>query len=157
MNITLPDIGSRIWTIEELKQHGPFDGPKTDVPANIGGTVVGTERPYYTMDNLLYIVKWDSGQQTKHYLSELFVIGPFQTLDEFDESLKYGKNAKLVVGPQGGFREFSMSLNYSTMARSIKLYKEQRGIWLWLEQALKKHGIEVEIERLPSKPRQPRR
>jgi hypothetical protein len=44
-----------------------MEGPKIDIAPNMGGTITGTEKPYLTMDQLLYTVRWDNGQVSKHY------------------------------------------------------------------------------------------
>ena len=46
--------GSRVWTDRGYLQHGPVDGPKQDILGPQGGEVIGTEKPYYTYDHLLW-------------------------------------------------------------------------------------------------------
>lgn len=46
-SVTSPEIGNRVWTVNGLKQHGPIDGPKTDVPANTGGVITKTSKSYH--------------------------------------------------------------------------------------------------------------
>lgn len=64
-----------------------MEGSKTDVPADTGGRIIRTEKPYFTMDQLLYVVRWDTGQTTKYYFGELFVIGPFEDFAAFQPSV----------------------------------------------------------------------
>lgn len=82
------------------------------------------------MDFMLYEVRWDTRQHTKHYYKELFSIGPFQTLQDFEQAIQTtGKDAKLVLGPQGGLREFTMSLQHQGKQYILSLTQEQgRGL-----------------------------
>ena len=57
--------------------HGPMEGPKVSIPADTGGSIVDTEKPYRTMDQLLYVVRWDTGQTSKHYFKQLCGIGQY--------------------------------------------------------------------------------
>lgn len=64
-----------------------------------------------TIDNPLYRVKWDTGQESVHYSNTLFCIGRSQTLDDFTQSiLVAAERAKIVRGPNGGLREFTIFL-----------------------------------------------
>ena len=57
----------------------------------------------------LYFVHWDSGHESGHYIKDLLCIGPFRTLAEFESAVtSKGSDAKLLLGPRGGFREFTM-------------------------------------------------
>jgi hypothetical protein len=79
-------VGNRVWTVEGYHHHGP-KGLKVDIAPNQGGTIIGTEKPYYTMDQMLYKVHWDNGQLSKHYYKGLFCIGRLQNRAEFDEAI----------------------------------------------------------------------
>lgn len=56
------EVGGRVWTTDGYTDHGPLEGPKIDITPNMGGTITAIERPYMTIDVLLYVVKWDNGQ-----------------------------------------------------------------------------------------------
>ena len=73
-------VGNRVWTERGYFDHGPVEGPKVSITARTGGVIIGTEKPYYAMDQLLYTVRWDNGQISKHYYNELFCIGRFRDL-----------------------------------------------------------------------------
>ena len=156
--ITFPKVGYRVWTIHGLHQHGPAEGPKTDVPADTGGVIVGTEKPYYTVDSLLYVVQWQTGQQTKHYLKELLCIGQFESLREFGQALlSHGEKPRLTIGPQGGFREFSMQVRMGDSLLLVRYVMEQKTIYeSLLAPLLKTAGIQLEILQLEGKKRKQR-
>jgi hypothetical protein len=151
--ITFPDVGRRVWTTRGLQGHGPAEGPKTDVPPNTGGLIVGTETPYPTFDFLLYNVKWDTGQHTKHYFRELLCIGTFQTLADFKQAVcNGGESAKLTLGPQGGFREFFMSLRKGDALLPVRYTTEQKSVYeSFLADLLKEIGLEIEVIKLEKK------
>lgn len=155
--ITFPDVGCRVWTFG-LQQHGPVNGPKTDVLVETGGTIVGFEKPYYTMDIYLYSVQWDTGERTKHYFSELLCIGPFRTLSDFKQAiLTDGERAKLTLGPVGGFRGFSMYLRNAGTPLLIQYTKDHKRLYDWLiEPLIKQAGISVEVEQLCARESSPR-
>ena len=151
MNITSPEVRKRVWTVSGFPQHGQYDGPKTDVPANTGGTIIREEQPYQTMDSLLYVVRWDSGEITKHYDSELFCIGQFQTLSDLEAALPFSEVGELLVGPGGRFRGFTLQVSKDSF---ITLAQHQRRAWLDLEPILKRRGIRIHTTRIPMKKRQ---
>jgi hypothetical protein len=144
-------IGDRVWTIRGYNQHGQYDGPIIDIPPNLGGTVSDIENPYSTMCIQLFVIKWDNNQISRHYSKELFSIGPFQNLDEFDASFRNGVNGKLVLGPLGGFREFSINIFFNKKEFLFHLYKEDGYAWHIISDILKKYLISYNIEELPSK------
>lgn len=151
--ITFPHIGARVWAIDGLHEHGPAGGPKVDVPPDTGGIITHAEQPYPTIDMLLYVVKWDSGQVTKHYFKELVVLGPFTTFDEFRDAVLHGSSAHLVIGPQGGFREFSMTVEKNGAPLQVRFVREQRDCWEYvLRPIIEAAGISIETERLEAKP-----
>src|SRR5436190_9834991 len=105
-----PAVGKRVWTERGFQDHGQLEGPKTSVPPATLGEIVATERPYSTMDMLLYTVRWQSGQTTKHYFNQLFCIGPFESLPAFLNAVRSARGARIVKGPRGGFREFTAEI-----------------------------------------------
>lgn len=144
-------IGVRVWTIRGYNQHGQYYGSKIDIPQNLGGTVSAIEHPYSTMGTKLFVIKWDNNQISKHYSTELFSIGPFQNLDEFEASFRNGINGKLVLGPLGGFREFSINIIFNKREFLFHLYKEDGYAWHIISELLKKYLISYNIEELSSK------
>ena len=150
--ITFPRVGARVWALWGLHDHGPAEGPKVSVGENTGGTVIRTEQPYRTMDMLLYVVRWDTGEETKHYFKELLVIGPFGSMDEFRSAVAQGEQPRLVLGPQGGFRGFTMVVQKDGRPRRVELAQEQGHLWRSVFQPmLESSGQPVETERLQSK------
>ena len=110
-----------------------------------------TERSYVTMDQLLYVVQWDTGQTTKHYFGDLFVIGPFETLHAFEEALLAGvRTANLTVGPQGGFRHVVIELEFQGHSMLIEFEQAQRNIWKdVIRPVLERANVQVVETRLP--------
>jgi hypothetical protein len=122
-------VGSRVWSLFGYPDHGPLKGPRVTIPSDIGGLVVNTEPPL--MDQLLYIVRWDTGHISKHYFKELCSIGQYATLSDFQQAVETANGkAEVVVGPQGGFRQASadLVLNDGSTAR-IEVYGGQGHIW----------------------------
>jgi hypothetical protein len=153
--VTRPKVGARVWTVNGLLEHGPSEGPKTNVPSGTGGKIVRTERPYVTRDQLLYVVEWDSGQSTKHYFGDLLVIGSFETIDEFRQAIVAGaRPGTLVLGPGGGFREFTMEIEYRGRILDLKLEQDQQAIWVQVLSPMHEKGeIRVTTTRMSPKPR----
>lgn len=54
--------------------------------------------PLGTMDQLLYAVRWDIGQTSKHYANDLFCIGRFETLEEFNAAIIPHEPVQLTLG-----------------------------------------------------------
>lgn len=69
----------RVWTEHGYDNYGPLEGLKVNIARRQGGVITAAEQPYRTMDQLLYIVRWDNGQTSKHYAKGLFCVGRFQT------------------------------------------------------------------------------
>lgn len=139
-------IGSRVWTESGYKAHGPREGPKVDIPEHLGGTIVSTEQPYYTMDQLLYSVRWDSGQLSKHYAKELFGIGRFMTRTEFEAAIKPLGPVELILGPQGGIRQARLTVEYDGCHQLCEI---DRALWLaCIERIVKNAGLEVVSNKL---------
>lgn len=134
--------GNRVWTIRGYDQHGQTPGSKVDVPPNIGGTVICVEQRIC----YLYVVKWDTGQITKHYSNELFSIGLFQNINDLEVALRSGKNGKLTLGPAGGFRGFILTIHYNGNEYLFELYKGETLGWMILSASFKKQEIVFETE-----------
>lgn len=134
--------GCRVWTEYGYHQHGPVDGPKQDIMGPQAGEVTGTEKPYYTMDQLLYSVLWDNGQTSKHYYQELFSIGRFNTRAEFEAAFKLKGEITMKVGPRGGFRSITFHVEYD--GRLIEWETRDRGVWKGvIEPAATRDRIEI--------------
>lgn len=134
------EVGCRVWTYGQ-REHGH---DKVSVPAQTGGTVVGKQNEFITIDNPLYRVKWDTGQESVHYSNTLICIGRAQTLDEFTQSiLADAERIKVVRGPNGGLREFTIFL--------------KSGDWIdgmsQLQPQLEAKQIPIELEQLQRKKR----
>jgi hypothetical protein len=114
------------------------------------GIIAATEKPYSTMDHLLYTVRWDNGQVSKHYFKELLCIGRFQTRDEFEAAIKFEGEIQLTVGPQGGFREALMRVEYDGVRQEARLTKEDRELWdEFFEPLAKRQKVEIQRIKLP--------
>jgi hypothetical protein len=142
--------GSRVWTEHGFQGLGPREGPKVDIAANQGGTIAHTEKPDHTRDQLLYVVRWDNGQVSKHYDKDLFCIGHFQCRAEFEAAIKPTGDVRLTVGPAGGFRNAEFELEYDGHAQTAEV--DDR--WLWfecIEPIVKKLGLKISPNRLPKR------
>jgi hypothetical protein len=105
-----------------------MEGPRIDVASNQGGTITATQEPYRTRpDLILYAVRWDNSQISKHYERELLPIGRFQTRAEFDAAIKPKGTVGLTVGPGGGFRQVDLDVEYDGQAQSATITEER--IW----------------------------
>jgi hypothetical protein len=150
-------VGARVWSGNGYRDHGPLDGPKVDIPRRIGGVVRKTEKPYMTYDHLLYTVEWDNGQVSKHYAPSLFCIGRFQTKNEFEAAIRLEGDIHLTVGPQGGFKGVTLSVNYDGQRVAGRLYQRDRDLWAdFLEPLAKRQKIPIQKTRLPSARDKPR-
>lgn len=148
-------IGNRVWTTHGYSDHGPLYGPKVDIAANIGGTIVDIERPYRDIGNNLYTINWDNGQKSKHYASGLFCIGRFNTLSEFVSAIRVLGPVELTVGPQGGFRHARLRLEYDGIAEDTEL--SDQGYWFGhIETIAKRSGMQIATIQLPPKERKSR-
>lgn len=145
-------IGTRVWTTGGYHDHGPIEGPKTNIAPNMGGTITATESPYYTIDLLLYTVCWDNGQISKHYASGLFCIGRFQTRTEFEAAINVSGPVELTLGPQGGFRHARVRLEYDGHPQEVEIH--DRGLWIdCLERLARKNAVEIHTITLPARSR----
>lgn len=142
-----PAIGNHVWLENERVDHGPIDGPKTTIPGKNLGTVIDMEKPYMTMDQLLYVVKWNSGHITKHYYTELFCIGTATSTIEFFELIAKCRSPILQQGPRGGFRKFSACIEVDGTQRLISYFKDQGTFYrAVIEPILLKNSVVVQIE-----------
>src|ERR1700733_13021766 len=140
-------VGERVWTEHGYLNHGPLEGPKVDIAPNQGGAISAIEKPYYTMDQLLYPVRWDNGQASKHYYKELFWIGRFQTREEFEIAVKPTGAVELTVGPAGGFRRARFELEYDGQSQTVDVL--DRSLWLeFIEPLVTKAGLEISTTKL---------
>lgn len=143
-------VGNRVWTEEGYANHGPIDGPKLNIAPSQGGTISAIEKPYYTMDHLLYSVLWDNGQRSKHYDKELFCIGRFQNRKEFEHAINSIGRAELSVGPAGGFRYVSLDLEFDGKHQTVEL--RDRNLWIGcIEPIARSSGCTILTTKLPKK------
>lgn len=154
MTTTFPPplaVGSRVWTEDGYYDHGPLEGPKVNIPRRTGGVITNTERPYYTMDHVLYTVQWDNGQLSKHYSTGLFCIGRFQTRTEFEAAIQFVGEIHLTLGPRRGFKGVQMRVQYDGTSMDGRLYKDDRDLWNnFFERLAKRQKIPIRITKLPS-------
>ena len=144
-------VGSRVWITHGYCGHGPIDGPKVDIPPNLGGTIESTSKPYYTVDQLLYAVYWDNRQTSKHYANDLFCIGRFKTLEEFNAAIVPHEPVQVTLGPQGGFREARLAVTYDGRTQDTQLLQGDRKLWISsVEPIVKGRGMKITEIRLPS-------
>ena len=122
-------VGARVWTIQGYHDHGPMEGPKVNIAGDQGGTVQTTTVPYLRMGQLLYTVRWDNGQTSKHYENGLFCIGRFATLDDFRNAIIPKAPVAVILGPQGGFREAKLPLTYDGQLQIAHLLQYDRALW----------------------------
>ena len=142
-------VGTRVWTELGYLDHGPFGGPKATIPAKLAGTIVGTEKPYVTMDQLLYCVRWDNGQTSKHYDKELICIGRFNNLIDFQEAIIFRGNVERVVGPQGGFRHVSLEVLFDGAEKTSIIGPTDRKLWeLVIEPLAVERGVTITTTKL---------
>lgn len=133
--------GNRVWAEWGLREHGH---KKVNVPPKTAGTISSKWNEYHSIDNPLYTVNWDSGQQSVHYGGELVCIAQCRTLEEFHQMiLKEALNANRIVGPQGGSRGFTIHL------RNGDRIENYYPALLLLDEA----KIPINIEAIPRKPR----
>jgi hypothetical protein len=145
-------VGNRVWSTSGYRDHGPEYGPKVDIAPNQGGTITASQENSYTrvLGDLLHTVRWDSGQESKHYSSKLFCIGRFQSRTEFEQAIRPAGVAELTVGPAGGFRHVRLELEYEGKHQTVELHD---GVF-WqecVEPIVRKYGCTVSTIRLPSK------
>lgn len=141
-------VGARVWSFG-YTDHGPIDGPKIDIPAGIGGSIIGTEKPWMSMDSLLFVVKWDNGQISKHYGNGLNCIGRFETYDQFKRAIAFAGPIALTLGPQGGFRKAEVRVTFDGQEQEATVY--DRDLWLGLLEGIARtHKIPIHETRVPA-------
>ena len=144
-------VSARVWTASGYHDHGPPDGPKVNIPASIGGVIESFSKPYYTMDHLLYAIRWDNGQTSKHYEKDLFCIGRFKTFEEYRAAIMPHEPVNLTLGPQGGFREASFAVTYDGQTQEAHLLQGDRQLWInCIEPIIREQNMKIVEIRLPS-------
>lgn len=147
-------VGSRVWSGDGYREHGPMEGPKVNIAVQIGGTVTAVTGSYMTMDNLLYAVRWDDGTTSKHYANGLTCIGRFQSLTEFDAAIQIEGPIEVTVGPQGGFREAKFTLIYDGRRGAVRLGQGDRDVWnRCVLPKVREQNLPIVETRLPGKKR----
>ena len=143
-------IGTRVWTTGGYHDHGPVEGPKVNILPDMGGTITATESPYYSIDSLLYTVRWDNGQTSKHYANGLFCIGRFQTRTEFEAAINICGPVAVTLGPQGGFRHVRVCFEYDGHPQQVEIY--DRNLWIdCLERIVRESALQIQTIKLPTK------
>jgi hypothetical protein len=138
------EVGCRIWT-----EHGGLFEQRNNsvnVPAKTGGTITSIWNEFTTINDPLCRVQWDTGQITIFYCGNLFSIGRFKTLAEFEAFiLAEAQRAELVLGPMGGFRSLTIFLRNGDWINGTQEMSED----------IKYKNIPVEVVRLEKKKRGP--
>jgi hypothetical protein len=106
-----------------------------------------------SMDQLLYVVDWDTGQTTRHYFGDLLVISPFETLHDFEQALLSGVcKANLTLGPQGGFRQAVVEVEAHGQSIVMQFEQTQRKHWEEVVRPIiERAGVPVVEARMPKK------
>src|SRR5690606_26033214 len=108
MNAQRLEVNSRVWAAYGLHNHGR---DKVNVPAQTGGKIISKWNEFSTMDNPLYKVQWDTGQQSIHYSNTLYAIGQAKDYVEFQQNiLDCAERAELIIGPTGETRRLKIYL-----------------------------------------------
>ena len=138
-SLIIPVVGSRICSVTGERY----------------GAVVATEKPYTTMDQLLYTIRWDDGEVIKLYESAFMSLGPFQTVSEYQAAIRgSAAQPKLTLGPQGGFRGFEMTVQWE--GATLRAFYGQREVAIYrqfIEPCLRQAGIKPEVIQLEGKRR----
>jgi hypothetical protein len=113
------------------------------------GSVTATEKPYVTMDQLLYTIRWDDGETVKLYYESFVALGHFQTLGEFQTAIRASASgAKLTLGPKGGFRAFEMTVQRDGVTLSARYGSRDGAVYhQFIEPFLQKPPAMVQLER----------
>lgn len=137
--VTSPIVGSRVYSAGS-GQHG---------------SIVSTEKPYMTMDQLLCSIRWDNGETVTLYHNAFICLGPFQTLQEFQSAVSQSvTGAKLTLGPSGGFRGFEMTLQREAQSLRARYGSRDGSVYQqFIAPCLQAAGVEPETVRLERRPR----
>ncbi len=136
---------NRVWTTRGYQEHGPMGGPKVDIAPEMGGVITASVNLPYS-DVRLYSVLWDNGQSSRHYAKELFGIGRFASIAEFEAAIEV-EHVRLPVGPRGGFAGAEIRLRYDGCHQHSKLFKcdSDREFWVgFLEPIAGPQGAGIE-------------
>jgi hypothetical protein len=141
-------VGNRVWTDQGYQDHGPLEGPRVDVDANQGGTITDVqERSQFVSGYVLYAVRWDNGQVSRHYENELFCIGHLKDRSSFEAAIKPKGPIELTVGPSSGFRSARFELDYDGQPQVADVH--DRRLWLeCIEPKVKKLKLKVSTTKL---------
>lgn len=136
-SVTAPVVGSRAYSL----------GGKH-------GSVTAIEKPYMTMDQLLCTIRWDDGETIKLYDNDFVCLGPFRSLADFQTAIcQTAAEAKLTLGPNGGFRGFEMTVQCDgTALRAFYGSRDGAVFRSIIEPSLKSAGKipeTVQLERRP--------
>lgn len=119
--------GSRVWTHNGFLDHGPMDGPLQNIEGPQAGTIESRSQPYGSFDSYLYAIKWENGQQSKHYEGDLIPIGDSKSYEEFLGSFSFEGPIRLGVGPRGGFKVARFEVRYK--GEQVQCETRSRRLW----------------------------
>jgi len=123
-------VGNRVWTEDGYPNHGPAEGPKVDISPHQGGTITDIGEAHHIITGyILFSVRWDNGQVSRHYRNELLCIGRFQNRAAFEAAVKPKGAVELTVGPGDGFKNVRFDVEYDGQAQTATLQDER----LWRE------------------------
>lgn len=134
-SITAPVVGSRVCSVTGDRH----------------GSVIATEKPYMTMAQLLYTIRWDDGETIKLYYESFVSLGQFQTVSEFQAAIRASASgAKLTLGPNGGFRGFEMTVQRDGVILSARYGSRDGAVYhQFIEPCLQTQPELVQLERRP--------
>lgn len=122
------EVGSRVWAGET-------------------GTITSAVQQYFSSDQKIYTVKWDTGRICTVYANQFKPIGTCKSWQEFVEwVVSQGEKCEAVYGPAGGLRSEKIIF--------------RNGDWVWitnygLRPNLEAANIPITIEKLARKKRLP--
>lgn len=120
------DVGNRVWSGDGFHDHGHL---KVNIPPDTGGMITDISKPYSSVDQYLYSVRWDDGSTSVHYSKDLVCIGRFKSFQEFQSAIELHGPIHLTVGPRGGFREAEFSATYDKRRGDVHLAEWDRELW----------------------------
>jgi hypothetical protein len=144
--------GNRVWTTNGYRDHGPLKGPNVDIPPAMGGVIVNSRIDLPSSDHLLFTIRWDNDQSSIHYTKQLFCIGRFASIVEFEAAIEL-ECVTLSVGPNGGFRKAEIRLRYDGCDQLSNLSESNISYWVcFLDRIADRQGVKISTIALPRSP-----